>query len=102
MTVVFYFFWVFSLQLDFCKKMAKYIAGTAPPFTLWFLESVRMDDCYFSSCGAYCMGMLVDCNIGSRYNWVGRNNGWYCSFIGVLFDHALVENTMAELKYVLY
>lgn len=90
----------FSFQLDFCEKMARYLAGDASPFALWFLESVCMDGCYFSSCGAYCMGMLVDCNIGSRYNWVGCNNGWYCSFVGILFDHALVEITMAKLKYV--
>ena len=90
----------FSFQLDFCQKMARYLARAASSFTLWYLESVCMDGCYFSSCGAYFLGMVVDCNIGSRYNWVGCNNGWHCSSFGILFNHALVENTMAELKYV--
>lgn len=96
----FVFFPCFSFQLDICQKMASYLARAASPFALWYLESVCMDGCYFSSCGAYFLGMVVDCNIGSRYNWVGCNNGWYCSSFGILFNHALVENTMAELKYV--
>ncbi|CAK9183571.1 unnamed protein product [Ilex paraguariensis] len=58
-----------------------------------------MDDCYFSTCGVCDMGMLVDLNIGSRYNWSGCNNGWHCSSFGILFHHALVENTMAKLNW---
>lgn len=59
-----------------------------------------MDSCNFSSSSTNHMGKLVGCNIGSTYNWSGCNNGWYCSSTGFLFNHALVANTMAELKYV--
>lgn len=67
---------------------------------MWFSVSLCMDNCYLSSCGTYYMGMLVNCNIGPRYYWSGCNNGWYCSSVGFLFNYALVENTMAKLKYV--
>ena len=59
-----------------------------------------MDSCYFASGGAYCLGMLVDCDTGERYNWLSCCNGWSCSTFGILFRNALVENTMAKLKYV--
>ena len=67
---------------------------------MWFSVSLGMDGRYFSNCGAYHMGELVNCYFGPRYNWSCCNNGWNCSFIGFLFDHALVENAMAKLKYV--
>lgn len=57
-----------------------------------------MDDCYFSSFGAYCVGLLVNSDIRPRYNWSSRYNGWSCSTSGILFHNALVENTMAKLK----
>jgi hypothetical protein len=59
-----------------------------------------MDISYFSNCGADHMGLLVDCNIGSRHNWASCGDGWHCSSTGILFNYAMVENTMAKLKYV--
>lgn len=69
---------------------------------MWFPVSLRMDTCHFSSSSTDHMGKLVGYNIGSTYNWSGCNNGWYCSSIGFLFNHALVANTMAEFKYVFH
>lgn len=66
---------------------------------MWFLESVGMGYCHISSSGSHHMGLLVDCNIGSRYNWFGSNHGWDSSSFGILFNNAVVENTMAKLKY---
>ena len=60
-----------------------------------------MDGCYISGCSAYPVGMLVDCDTPSGHYWFGYNNGWHCTSFGILFNHALVENTMAKLKYVL-
>lgn len=68
---------------------------------MWFSVSLCMDDCNFTSGGTYFMGKLVDFDIRSRHNWSGCYNGWSCSCFGILFDYALVENTMAKLKYVL-
>lgn len=79
--------------------MAKCITRRTAGDNMSFSGSVSMDGCYFSSCGAYHVGKLVDCNTWSGYNWSGYNNGWHCSSAGLLFNHALVENTMAKLKY---
>lgn len=67
---------------------------------MWSSFSRFMDRCYFTSGGAYCLGMLVDSYTGSRHNWFSCCNGWSCSTFGILFCNALVENTMAKLKYV--
>lgn len=67
---------------------------------MWFSFHGFMDCCYFTSGGAYCLGMLVDSYTGSRYNRLSCCNGWSCSTVGILFCNALVENTMAKLKYV--
>lgn len=60
-----------------------------------------MDGCRISCCCAYHVGMLVGCNTPPGHNWSGYNHGWHCASVGILCNHALVENTMAELKYVL-
>ncbi|KAG5029588.1 hypothetical protein JHK87_013102 [Glycine soja] len=78
--------------------MAKYLARSSTPFALWFPESFCMGSCYFSNSGAYHLGLLVDCNIGSRPDWFGCNNGWHCSSIGILFNYAVVENSVAKLN----
>lgn len=88
-------------QLDICKKMAEHLARTTAGYIMWTPISLCMDNCHFSSCRSHNLGMLADCDIGPRYNWSGSNNGWDCSAVGFLFNHALVENTMAKLKYVL-
>lgn len=59
-----------------------------------------MDISYFSNRGADHMGVLADCNIGSRHNWACCGDGWHGSSTGILFNYAMVENTMAKLKYV--
>lgn len=96
----FLLFCTFAFQLDFCQEMARYLTGASAWFIVWSAVSLFLDICYFSNCDAYYMGMLVDNDIGSRYNWFGCNHGWHCPFVGILFNHALVENTMAKLKYV--
>lgn len=68
---------------------------------MWFTVSVGMDCCHFSSSSAHHMGMLVDSNSRSRHYWFGSNHGWDCSSFGILFNHAMVENTVAKLKYAL-
>ena len=88
-------------QLDLCKKMAEHLARTTAGCIMRIPISLCMDSCYFSGCRSYRLGMLVDCDIGPRYNWSGSHNGWDCSVIGFLFNYALVENAMAKLKYVL-
>ena len=100
------FFWfsfdtcfVFSFQLDFCQKMAEYLTRTSTGYAMFFFISIGMGGCCISSCGAYHVGMLANHNIRSRYCWSGCNNGWHCSFIGILFNHAVVEDSMAKLKY---
>lgn len=90
----------FAFQLDICQEMARYLTGASAWLIVWVAVSLCLDICYFSNCDAYYMGKLVDNDIGSRYNWFGCNHGWHCSFVGVLFNHALVENSMAKLKYV--
>lgn len=80
--------------------MAKFLARPSTSFALRTSESICMDYCYFTNSGAYNLGILVDCNIGSGPNWFGCNNGWHCSVIGFLFHYALVENAVAKLKYV--
>ena len=82
--------------------MAKYLARSSTPFALRFSESFCMGCCCFSNSGAYNLGLLVDCYIGSRSDWFGCDNGWYCSSIGFLFNYAVVENSVAKLKYVFY
>lgn len=91
---------VHVFQLDLCQKMAEHLARSTAGYIMRFLVSLYMDDCCFSSCGSYRVGILVDCNIRPRYNWFGCNNGWNGPIIGILFNYALVENTMAKLKYV--
>ena len=98
--LIFLIICMFAFQLDFRQEMARYLTGASARLIVWSAVSLCLGICYFSNCDAYYMGMLVDNHIGSRYNWFGCNNGWYCSFVGVLFNHALVENTMAKLKYV--
>lgn len=92
---------IWAFQLDLCKKMATSFTGTSVGHDMWFSMFVCLGGCNFSSYGASYMGMLVDHNLGSRYNWIGCNNGWHCSSIGILFYHALVENKMAKLKCVI-
>ena len=83
------FIYLFLFQLDLCSEMAKYLARSSTSFALWFPESFCMGSCYFSNSGAYHLGLLVDCNIGSRPDWFGCNNGWHCSSIGILFNYVL-------------
>ena len=92
--------WHFLFQLDLCQKMAIYPTRSPAGHIMSFSLSFCMDNCCISGSNAYHVGKLVNCNIASRYNWSGCNHGWYCSSIGILFNHALVENTMAKFKYV--
>ena len=87
-------------QLDLCQKMATYLTRSSAGHIVSFSLSICMDDCCISSSNACHVGKLVNCNIESGYNWSGCNHGWNCSSIGILFNHALVENTMAKFKYV--
>ncbi|KAG6781829.1 hypothetical protein POTOM_014744 [Populus tomentosa] len=99
--------WLFSIirdvlwnrkPLDLCQKMAIYPTRPSAGHIMSFSLSFCMDNCCISGSNAYHVGKLVNCNIASRYNWSGCNHGWYCSSIGILFNHALVENTMAKFK----
>lgn len=87
-------------QLDICEKMAEYIARTAAGYIVWIAVSLSVDGCGFSGHCSYHLGKLADWDIGPRYRWFGSHYGWDCSLIGFLFNYALVENTMAKLKYV--
>lgn len=94
------FFSQYLFQLDLCQKMAGFPTRTSAGSILWSSFPLCMDNCYFTSRGAYCMGMLVNCDIRPRYYWSSCCNGWSCSTFGILCCNALVENTMAKLKYV--
>lgn len=59
-----------------------------------------MDNCYFPRCYCNHMGKHFDYDIGSGYNWPGCDNGRNSPFTGVLFHNAVVEDTVAKLKYV--
>lgn len=48
------------------------------------------------------MGNMVNSNLGSQYSRSCRHNGWDCSFSFLLCCHALVEDTVAKLKYAHY
>ncbi|MED6130995.1 Calpain-type cysteine protease dek1 [Stylosanthes scabra] len=78
--------------------MAEYPARSSAAFALWLPESFSMGCCCFSNSGAYRLGLLVNCNTGSRSNWFGCNYGWHSSSLGILFNYALVENPVAKLK----
>ncbi|MBA0552813.1 hypothetical protein Golob_023592 [Gossypium lobatum] len=86
-------------QLDFRPKMAEYFTRTSTGYAMCSFISSGMGDCFISSCGAYHVGMLANHNIRQRYCWSGSNNGRHCSIIGILFNYALVEDSMAKLKY---
>ncbi|KAK6235751.1 hypothetical protein SCA6_011088 [Theobroma cacao] len=85
-------------KLDFCQEMAKYLTRTSIGYAMWFSISIGMGSCCISSSGTYHVGMLANHNIGSRYCWSGCDNGWHCSFIGILFNYAVVEDSMAKLN----
>ncbi|MBA0851502.1 hypothetical protein Goshw_020885 [Gossypium schwendimanii] len=85
-------------QLDFRPKMAEYFTRTSTGYAMCSFISSGMGDCFISSCGAYHVGMLANHNIRQRYCWSGSNNGRHCSIIGILFNYALVEDSMAKLK----
>lgn len=89
------------VQLDLRSKMARIFTWTSAGNILWFPLPLCMDNCHFSSCSAYFVGMLVDHDTRTGYNWFSCNNGWHCSSFGILFCNALVENTVAKFKYVL-
>ena len=88
-----------AFQLDLCQKMAECLARTTARSIVRLPLSLCMGGRDFSSCGSYHLGQLVDRDTGARHNWSSCNYGWNCSFIGFLFNYALVENTMAKLKY---
>ncbi|TYK09969.1 calpain-type cysteine protease DEK1 [Cucumis melo var. makuwa] len=75
------------------------VLGSASFFILWAVNwrPWRIYS-YFSNHGADHMGVLADCNIGPRHNWACCGDGWHCSSTGILFNYAMVENTMAKLK----
>lgn len=92
----------FAFQLDLCQKMACHSKRTPAWYAMWVSFFDSMDDCRISYCGSYNMGKLVDCDIGPGFDWFGCYNGGYCSLVGFLLNHALVENPVAKLKYVLF
>ena len=59
-----------------------------------------MVNCYFPGNHCNLMGKYLDNDFGSRYNRTSGDNGWYGPFTGVLFYHAVVEDSVAKLKYV--
>ena len=80
--------------------MAGNYPGAAIKCTMQFSISVCMGDCSLSHRSGDGMGKYTYCTFESEYNWIGCNNGRHSSFVGLLFYHALVEDTMAKLKYV--
>lgn len=74
----------FCFQLDLCSEMAKFLAWSSTPFALWFPESFCMVCCCFSNYGAYHLGLLVDCNIESRPDRFGCNNGLLLAFYSIM------------------
>lgn len=80
--------------------MARNSAGPSVKCNMHFSVCFCMGYCSLSNCSSYHLGDVVDFNLGSRYYRAGCHNGWCCTVAGILCYHALVENTMAKLKYV--
>ncbi|KAK4780068.1 hypothetical protein SAY87_016174 [Trapa incisa] len=91
-----------DLQLDLCQKMACYSKRTPARYAMRIPFFVCMDYCHISYCGSYNMGELVDCDTGTRFDWFGCYNGGNCPLVGILLNHVMVENPVAELKYAFY
>lgn len=62
--------------------------------------SFGMDCCGFSSSDINHLGEFTHRDTGTRCDWISYNNGRFGFFTLILFNNALVENTMAKLKYV--
>ncbi|XP_073105600.1 calpain-type cysteine protease ADL1 isoform X2 [Elaeis guineensis] len=69
------------------------------PLSVWILWAVNWRPWRIYSCNG--MGKYTYCTFESKYNWIGCNNGWHSSFVGLLFYNALVENTMAKLTFLI-
>lgn len=88
------------IQLDICKEMARDYTRVSLKCNMQFAVSVCMGCRPFSNCCSNSMGKFSHCTFGPKYYWFGCDNGWHCSVASFLFDNALVEDTMAKLKYV--
>lgn len=51
-----------------------------------------------SNFDSYSMGREAHCPSPPRHHWSCCDNGWHSSAVGLLCRHALVEDSMAELK----
>lgn len=80
--------------------MAESTARSSARCAMWFPISCCLDCGGVPYCNLDWLGLLADCYIGSTYHWTCDYNGWNSAFTGVLLNHALVEDTVAKLKYV--
>lgn len=91
----------FVTQLDICKKMASICARTSTKHTLQFFYSFCMACCHFPNSSSACVGEHTYRSSGKEHNWFSCYNGGCCFAFVILLYNALVENTMAKLKYVI-
>lgn len=96
------FFFCFVIQLDICKEMANICARTSTKHTLQLFDSFCMACCHFPySCSAR-VGKHPYYSSGKEHNWFSCYNGGCCFASVILLYNALVENTMAKLKYAIF
>lgn len=91
----------FVTQLDICKEMANICARTSTKHTLQLFDSFCMACCHFPYSSSACVGEHPYRSSGKEHNWFSCYNGGCCFAFVILLYNALVENTMAKLKYVI-
>lgn len=60
-----------------------------------------MGNCYIPNLGSHRVGSKAGGTFGPRHSWPRSDPGRHSSTTGILCNHALVENAMAKLTYVL-
>lgn len=91
----------FVSQLDICQEMANICARTSTKHTLQPFDSCCMACCHFPYNSSACVGEHPYRSSGKEHNWFSCYNDGCCFAFVILLYNALVENTMAKLKYVI-
>lgn len=97
-----FFSFCFATQLDICKEMANICARTSTKHTLQPFDSFCMACCHFPYSSSARVGKHPYCSSGKEHNWFSCYNGGCCFASVILLYNAVVENTMAKLKYAIF
>ena len=91
----------FVTQLDICKEMASICARTSTKHALQLFDSCCMACCHFPYSSSARVGGHPYRSSGKEHNWFSCYNDGCCFSFIILLYNALVENTVAKLKYVI-